>query len=491
MWNILWQKRAIIENKKIADSQVISQGEVVDFDSSGEIIENETAVDPSWENFSIQSVDQSTNGYRTRFCWLSEDLIGVIFQPDTSSTATYAYTYSFSQKKMISFKSVTAASTPQTSMLHCCRVNDTLFAGVQMTKGNSNAMVFWVSFNKDTGEITALTSTSDSAGTLWDCLSCCQVADAIFLSANSAARKTVTIYKNTASLTSGQVESQQIGVYTHSSLVANEIFMKKNNDSTIVGVILWGTSLGSSVQFQLFSVDLSSFSVTWGTPQGQVIMKDGSELTLSNSTASAYRFLDLTELYCVVQWTKYGSASIDMEGIAKIPYNNLVFTPTETAYVDGTFIYTSYNTALVYEKINKCYIGIAGTVDEYIICWDEDTWSVKRYFSLKTLYKKSIDGSVIISVNGTNYLFDNKGYLLTFSVRNGNIGGSFTNSSNTAIALQDGVSGETIPVILEGTIKQDWVTIDTSIRSTGINAQGVSDKWLNVMPKWQYQLLKG
>ena len=137
---------------------------------------------------------------------------------------------------------------------------------------------------------------------------------------------------------------------------------------------------------------------------------------------------------------------------------------------------------MFYDKVDKCYIG---TVNQrYITYWGEDTWDVKYQLIDGFDYKASVAGSVIVSVNGTNYLFDNKGYLLKFSQKDGQIGSSFTNGSNTAIALQDGASGETIPVILEGTIKQDWVTTDTTIRTTGINAQGVSDKWLNVMPKW-------
>lgn len=490
MWNILRQKRAIIENKIVADSQSVNQGEVVDFNSSGEIIQSLTANAPSWENLINQTVAQTTTGYQTGFCWLSEDLIGVIFQPSTSSTQTYAYTYSFSQKKILGFKSCTAYKTPQSSILYCCKVSDYVFAGVQMSKNNSNTMVFWATIRKNTGEMVALSSTGDSESTLFDCLACCQVEDGVFLSVNSDSTKTVTIYKNTVSLASMQVEFQSMGTYTHSSLNTSGLsFMKKINDSTIVGIVQWGTPNGGSVQYQLFSVDLSSFSITWGTPQGNVIMKNGSELVLSDQSRAGYYFLDLTESYCVVHWRDANSSdSVCQEGIAKIPYNNLILTPTETAYITG-FNYRVHDTNLFYDKVDKCYIG---TVQQrYITYWDEDTWEVKYQLMDGFDYKASVAGSVIVSVNGTNYLFDNKGYLLKFLQKGGQIGSSFNNSSNTAIALQDGASGETIPVILEGTIKQDWVTTDTSIRTTGINAQGVSDKWLNVMPKWQYQLLKG
>lgn len=70
------------------------------------------------------------------------------------------------------------------------------------------------------------------------------------------------------------------------------------------------------------------------------------------------------------------------------------------------------------------------------------------------------------------------------TVNGDQIAGSFVYSSMDAIALESGSSGDTIEVILAGTVEAPWITQGQEITSPGVYGFGALDGLLNVRPYW-------
>ena len=83
-----------------------------------------------------------------------------------------------------------------------------------------------------------------------------------------------------------------------------------------------------------------------------------------------------------------------------------------------------------------------------------------------------------------NGAVSNFGTITTLEVNGDQVGGSFVTSSTDAIALESGSSGDTIEVILAGTVEAPWITQGQEITSPGVYGFGALDGLLNVRPYW-------
>lgn len=106
--------------------------------------------------------------------------------------------------------------------------------------------------------------------------------------------------------------------------------------------------------------------------------------------------------------------------------------------------------------------------------------SVSKYSAITAEYPVASGYSVspgdVVDINESGQVIK--------EVNGDQVGGSFITNSSEAIALESGSSGDTIEIILAGTVEAPWISQGQEITSPGVYGFGALDGLLNVRPYW-------
>ena len=499
MWHQIHNQRAIVENREIANRFSVGQGTVVDFDSSGKIVQNITKNNPSWVK--ATDISDTRSGNQVTCCQLTDNFIGYIYQPDSTNGYTYAAIWDISQGKVVGQASDNSLSKVYSNKCWGChKLSDNIFVGI------CGQDVFWCTFNNSTGEINNFERKGAIYYGPWSHRGCCWISDTVLFSCKvdiNTENSTTKLYiqKSEFNVSTKEINSTFLtkngsSNYEHISgrhLSFMERF-KKIDEKTLMLMLVGIPTNANTVGMECypFLIDLDSLTITKGNHYTG-LAKLNTELWKFDS----WWDVEMTNSEILVYGYGYGvKTSTGCFGGVVIPYSKLLVTTGQQISVLGNSLYRFYSDSMFDEQKNY----IAG-ICLYNNGSRKKLTLIKALPTFELLDSTEINGDVseetidlgIIPVKSPLIQYfsaGNKGYVMTAQIQGKRIAGTFSNSSTTAIALEDGDSGSVIPVILEGTLYQDWVTTSTQIRSAGINGQGIVDKWLNVIPKWQYQLLK-
>ena len=503
MWHQIHNQRAIVENREIANRFSIGQGTVVDFDSLNKIVQNITKENASW--IKLKSEHSTGADNKSACCQLTEDLIGYFYQLDSTSRTSYAVIYSISQGKMVGESQVdtTASKVYHGPAWGCHKIADNMF----VVMGNSS--VFWVTFNPSTGAILDFTQKGQAYyGSYYE--DCCWIDDTTNIMVGAYCDSdeysmdcyvVKNVYDaNTKTITSTPKQRGSSSVYfsaNYTSSWSRGMAVRKLDSDTVLWAIpiskrFNSTSTEGGVWCTCFTIKVSNLSIIDGNTYKNVVTLNNNQFCFD----SANIFITKYGITMIGRGqTKTGTLSYSY---AILPYNGLVVTGAIAHSISGDIyddFFLAYNEDKEYLAGIFAYDSSGGTIGLGLLKINSEVMyldkqginnSTMRY--IPKYYYCSL--TFVSSSNIQLFVCDNQGLALTAQIQGKKIGRKFNNSSTTAIALADGESGDVIPVILEGTLYQDWVTTSTQIRSAGINGQGIVDKWLNVIPKWQYQLLK-